>query len=211
MVKVSQKKVIAILKCGGVGVLATDTIYGVVGCALSKKAVARIYRIRKRNPKKPLIILIGSLRNLTQFCVKVDAQTKKLLSAVWPGKVSVILPCPLKKFAYLHRGTKTLAFRMPASVRMRRLLQKTGPLVAPSANSGGMPPATTITEAKKYFGEGADFYINAGRRASAPSTLVAVEGGRIVIKRQGSVKVNPYTSIMGYSQQCARIKTDMDR
>ena len=194
MGKVSQKEVAVILKRGGVGVLATDTLYGIVGCALSKKAVARIYRLRKRDPKKPLIILIASVRDCARFGVKIDTQTKKLLSAVWPGKVSVILSCRYKKFFYLHRGTKTLAFRVPASIRVRRLLQKTGPLAAPSANIEGMPPATTVTEAKKYFGEGVDFYINSGKRASAPSTLVALESGRIVIKRQDSRILRSRTS-----------------
>lgn len=189
MKRVSRKDVVAILRRGGVGVLATDTLYGVVGSALSRKAVERIYRLRKRNPKKPLIVLIASMRELARFDVKADAQTKEFLAAVWPGKVSVVLPCPFKKYAYLHRGTKTLAFRVPKSVLLQRLLQKTGPLVAPSANIEGMPPATTVTEAKKYFGDKADFYINAGRRVSAPSTLVAIEHGRIVIHRQGSAKI----------------------
>lgn len=189
MEKILQKDATIILKRGGIGVLATDTLYGLVGCALSKKAVAHIYRVRKRNLKKPCVILIASSRDMGKFGVKADARTKQLLGTVWPGKVSVILPCPHKKFTYLHRGTKTLAFRMPANIRMRRLVQKTGPLAAPSANIEGMPPATTIVEAKKYFGESIDFYINTGTRASMPSTLVAIEGGRIVIKRKGATKV----------------------
>ena len=170
-----HKDAITILKRGGIGVLPTDTLYGVVGSALSKKAVARIYTVRNRNQKKPCIILIHSIRDLALFGIS--------------GRVSVIMPCPYKKFAYLHRGIKTLAFRMPADIRTRRLLQKTGPLVAPSANTEGMPPATTIAAAKRYFSESVDFYISAGKRVSAPSTLVVIEDGRIVIKRQGSTKV----------------------
>ena len=193
MEKVSQKKATAILKRGGVGVLATDTLYGIVGSALSKKTVARIYRLRKRNLKKPLIILIASIGDLAQFGVRANTQTKKLLNVVWPGKVSVILPCPRKRFAYVHRGTQTLAFRIPKSASLKRLLQKTGPLVAPSANIEGMPPATTIKEAKKYFGTAVDFYINAGKRVSAPSTIVVIEGGHIVIKRQGAGIVDKFS------------------
>lgn len=184
-----HKDAITILKRGGIGVLPTDTLYGVVGSALSKKAVARIYTVRNRNQKKPCIILIHSIRDLALFGISLDKETKKILAPLWPGKVSVIMPCPYKKFAYLHRGIKTLAFRMPADIRTRRLLQKTGPLVAPSANTEGMPPATTIAAAKRYFSESVDFYISAGKRVSAPSTLVVIEDGRIVIKRQGSTKV----------------------
>ena len=189
MENISQKDAATILKQGGIGVLATDTLYGLVGCALSKKTVERIYRVRKRNPKKPCIILIHSLRDCARFGVKADARTKQLLSTVWPGKVSVILPCAFKKFTYLHRGTNTLAFRMPKNILLRQVLQKIGPLIAPSANIEGMSPATTITEAKKYFSKTVDFYMNAGKRVSAPSTLIAIEHGRIIIKRQGAVNL----------------------
>lgn len=175
----------------GIGVLPTDTIYGLVGSALSPKAVARIYKLRLRNPKKPVIILIGSLKDLSLFNIKTDNRTKKLLNRFWPGKVSVILPCPYKKFFYLHRGKKTLAFRLPKDKSLMKLLEKTGPLAAPSANLEGFPPAETIKEAKKYFGEAVDFYVNRGRLISLPSTLIAIRNGRVFLKRKGAVKLPP--------------------
>ena len=180
-----QWEIVKILARGGIGVLPTDTLYGVVGSAFSEKAVARLYRIRERDPRKPFIILIGSQSDLKRFGVTVDAPTQNILSRVWPGKVSVILPCPLKKFSYLHRGTGTLAFRLPRSLRIRTFLEKTGPLVAPSANLSGMPPAQTLREARKYFGDRVDFYLGAGKRRSGPaSTLIAVQNGKIVVKRK---------------------------
>lgn len=207
-----------ILQRGGVGVLPTDTLYGLVGSAFSKKAVRRIYKLKKRNPKKPLIILIGSFSDLARFGVKPDAKTLKILRNIWPGKaspvrgkmptasaaplvrasngVSVILPCRNKKFLYLHRGTNTLAFRLPANPvknfishgarkSLRVLLRETGPLVAPSANPEGKPPARTIREAKKYFGDAVDFYADGGTVSSQPSALIAIKNGRIIIKRKG--------------------------
>jgi len=149
-----------LLEKGGVGVLPTDTIYGIVGSALRKKTVERIYRLRKRNPKKPMIVLIATLHDLKRFGVKIDSETARILKKLWPNKISVILPCRSKKFSYLHRGTKTLAFRLPAeasakaglpSFSLRKLLKSVGPLVAPSANWEGERPARTIQEAKKYF------------------------------------------------------------
>jgi L-threonylcarbamoyladenylate synthase len=172
-----------LLGAGGVGIMPTDTIYGIVGSALDKKAVERIYRLRKRDLKKPMIILIAGIGDLKLFGVKVDRGTEKNLKDVWPGKVSVILPCPAGKFSYLHRGTKTLAFRLPKPLRLRELLRTTGPLVAPSANLHGMPPARTIAEAKKYFADKVDFYADAGRLHSKPSTLIKIEQGRIVVVR----------------------------
>lgn len=172
-----------VLAAGGIGVLPTDTIYGIVGSALDKKSVARIYKLRRRNPKKPMVILIGSLEQLKLFGVRLDAQTKKLLKKLWPGKVSVILPCKSKKFTYLHRGTKTLAFRLPKPAWLQKLLRKIGPLVAPSANQEGKPPAKTIKEAKKYFGKLVDFYVDSGRIFSRPSKLIKLKNSKIVILR----------------------------
>lgn len=180
-----REKIIKILRENGVGVLPTDTLYGIVGSALSKKAVARIYRLRKRNSGKPMIVLIGSISDLKTFGVKINEATLKNLQEIWPGKVSVILHCPNKKFEYLHRGTGAVAFRVPAMPSLRRLLKKTGPLVAPSANLEGLPPAQNILEAKKYFGDSVDFYYGRKKSDILPSTILAYASGKWSIKRQG--------------------------
>lgn len=183
----------AILAAGGVGVLPTDTIYGIVGSTLNKKTVERIYRLRERSAKKPMIILISSLADLKLFGIALNKKEHALVRRVWPGKVSVVMPvargAAARKFAYLHRGTKSLAFRMPEPAWLRALLKKTGPLVAPSANLEGQPPAKTIGDAKKYFGANVEFYGNAGRRVSKPSTIVALKDGAIVVLRKGAVKI----------------------
>lgn len=180
---------IEILKKGGIGVMATDTIYGVLGSALNKETVERIYKLRERNPHKPMIILIGQIKNLGLFGIEIDKKTQEILRKFWPGKVSVILPCPGEKFAYLHRGTNSLAFRLPAKPDLVKILEKTGPLVAPSANPEGLAPAKTIVEAKKYFGKKVDFYLTEGELDSPPSTLIAIENGKVIVKREGAVKI----------------------
>lgn len=167
---------VKIIKRGGIGVIPTDTLYGIVGLALSKKAVSRIYRVRGRNPKKPFIILIGSIADLKRFGIRVNSEVNaRVLNKVWPGPVSVILPCPSKKFTYLHRGTKTLAFRVPKTVWLRAILKKTGPLVAPSANPEGKATALTVAEARTYFGSRVDFYLDRGRRNAQASNLLEIK------------------------------------
>jgi L-threonylcarbamoyladenylate synthase len=173
-----------ILSNGGVGVLPTDTIYGIVGSALNPRTVARIYKLRRRNLKKPMIILIGSLGDLRLFGITPDRATLKILKKFWPGNVSIILPCKIKRFLYLHRGTKALAFRLPKPIWLCQLLQKTGPLVAPSANWEGKLPARTIGEAKKYFGKEVDFYVDAGLMNSTPSMLIKIEKGKVIVLRK---------------------------
>jgi L-threonylcarbamoyladenylate synthase len=164
-------------------VFPTDTLYGLVGSAFSKKAVKRIYAVKKRNMKKPLIVLIGSFRDVKRFGVVLTSIQRKFLRHVWPGPVSVILPVRGKKFVYLHRGTRGVAFRLPRSVRLRSFLKKTGPLVAPSANPEGKPPAKVIAQARRYFGDTIDFYIDGGILKRNPSTLLQMKGNGYTILR----------------------------
>ena len=162
------KKIIDILKKGGVGVMQTDTLYGLVGRADSKKAVERIYKIKGRNKNKPLIILISDIKDLKKFRVKISDEELIFLEKVWPGKVSVIL--------------SGLAFRLPNKKPLIKILKKTGPLVAPSANLSGLKPAKNIKEAQEYFGDNVDFYLSGGTLKSRPSTLIG-------INKKGEIKV----------------------
>ena len=174
-----------IIAKGGAGVIPTDTLYGIVCSALSPKAVQRVYRLRKRSANKPVIVLIGKTGDLKLFGVKTDSATARILNRLWPGPVSVILPCESRKFSYLHREKKAVAFRLPSNAALRRFLNKTGPLIAPSANFEGKPPAETIKEAQKYFGSKIAFYVDGGKIKSKPSSLVSVKGGKVAVIRKG--------------------------
>lgn len=180
---------VSILARGGVGVMPTDTIYGLVGQALKPDTVERIYRLRGRDRGKPCIVLIGNLADLKKFKIELSSAEQATLVKVWPGQVSVILPCPHDELAYLHCGMKTLAFRLPDSERVKKILNETGPLVAPSANAQGSRPAKTIAEAKMYFADEVDFYDDGGVLNSLPSTLVSLQGGKLKVIRSGAVSV----------------------
>jgi len=187
--KINDKNLIKIIRSGGVGILPTDTLYGLVCRVQDDMAVKRLYKVRKRNPKRPCIILISKLSDLKLFGIKFGKLEKAFLEKYWPGAVSVVLECKDKKFQYLHRGTKTLALRLPKSESLRKLISKTGPLLAPSANPEGETPALTISEAKKYFGSEVDFYIPAGKLNKKASTLVKIKDGKVEVLRQGSVRI----------------------
>lgn len=178
-----------VLRGGGVVVLGTDTIYGVVGTALNQNTVERIYELRKRDKGKPMIVLISSMEDLRIFGIKPNETEKDILSELWPGGVSVILPFINPKFEYLSRGGGTLAFRVPGNEALRQMLHEIGPVVAPSANVEGKKSAETISEAEAYFGADVDFYEDAGRLEGESSTLVAIEAGRLKVVREGAVKI----------------------
>lgn len=193
-----------ILKSDGVVILPTDTLYGIVSSVMSKKAVERIYDLKRRKENKPFIVLINSYKQLEIFGIIINEVQTKTLKKFWPGKVSVILNCKNKKWQYIHRGLNSIAFRMigKRNKNLYNLIKKVGPIVAPSANPEGQKPAETITEAKAYFsphrqgpwgspkqGIGPDLYINGGVRKSAPSTLIRMVDGKIEVLRQGAKKI----------------------
>lgn len=181
-----------IIKKDGVVVLPTDTLYGLVGRADSKKAVERIYEIKGRDENKPFIVLINSYKQFSDFGIILNSNQREFLKKVWPVEVSVIIPCLLKKFEYLHKGTHSIAFRMIAKRKrnLYKLIKLAGPIVAPSVNPQGKEPAISIKQAKKYFGDSIDLYINAGVRMSKPSTLVKFENKTWKILKQGNVKID---------------------
>lgn len=183
-------KIIELIKAGMVGVMPTDTIYGIVGLALNPETVEEIYALRKRETDKPFIILISSIDDLKKFEVKLTQEQKDFLEKNWPNPLSVILVVSSEKFKYLHRGKNSLAFRMPMDEKLLGLLTQTGPLVAPSANLAGAKPAEEVEESKKYFGDQVSFYVSKGKRKSKPSTIIQLfEDGTRIILRQGAFRV----------------------
>lgn len=183
--------IVDLLKKGKIGVMPTDTIYGIVGSALNPETIEDIYKLRKRTPDKPMIILISSLEDLKKFNIILTKAQRDFLKKAWPNPLSVILSCPDEKFNYLHRGKKSLAFRIPKNKMLLSILEKTGPLVAPSANFEREKPAETIAQAKKYFRDRIAFYVTGGKLKSKPSTVIRLyEDGKKIVLREGSFKGN---------------------
>ncbi len=180
-----NEALIDVLTEGGVVVMPSDTIYGVWGQALNFLTVERINNIRRREEAKPFIVLIGDTEELKKFSIKITEEQKKALDKYWPGPVSVVLDCPEESFQYLHRGFKTIAFRLPGQADLQNLLKKTGPLVSPSANLPGLPPAKNISEAKNYFADLVDLYIDGGEISGKPSKLIQLhKDGSVNILRE---------------------------
>ncbi len=169
------RKIIKLFKQGQIGVMPTDTIYGVHGLAQNQKVVERIYQLKIRSKKKPFIVLIHNLANLNLFGIKLDAQTREILKKVWPGKVSVILG--------------STAFRMPENDFLQKILAQTGPLISTSANLSGRDPAKNIEEARAIFEDQVDFYIDGGDLQASSSTVISLVRGKIKVLRQGEVSL----------------------
>lgn len=183
------KEIAGVLKNGGIAVIPTDTIYGIVGHAASKIAVERIYKLRRRTSSKPMIILAASVEQIADLGTKVTSKQKAIFKKLWPNPVSIVLDCPSRKLSYLHRGKKSLAFRIPNNEFLLSLLKLSGPLVAPSANFEGGKPAINIEEAKNYFKDSVPLYVDTGQLNSPPSTVVKLEKNKFILLRQGAAKI----------------------
>lgn len=168
---------------GKLAVIPTDTLYGLVASAFKPEAVEKVYALRRRTPSKPCIILIANFTQLKGLGITPTKSQQATLEHHWPNPVSFILPTDSSDLEYLHRGTCSLAVRMPDDTELRELITLTGPLIAPSANHEGMPPAKSIAEAKAYFGDEVEFYIDKGVRKGEPSGLIDLTGRTPVILR----------------------------
>jgi L-threonylcarbamoyladenylate synthase len=178
-------------KPGAIGVIPTDTVYGVVARAADKEAVARLYGLKKRDSKPGTVIAaaIGQLEELG-----LQHRYLKAVEQFWPGAVSVVIPASDPELEYLHRGKMSLAVRVPAGKDMQALLKKTGPLLTSSANKPGQPPAGTVDEARRYFEDSVDFYVDGGDLSDRePSTIIRILDDAIEVLRPGAVKIDDDT------------------
>lgn len=171
LTSVNDPEIVRILSAGGIGVIRTDTLYGLVGRADDKAAVQRIYDLKHRDEAKSPIVLIGVA---SQLYDEPNEQAQHIIANSWPGKVSIILPS-VSAPEWIRRDNASVAYRLPDDVALRQLLRATGPLVAPSANPEGQAPAMNVDQAAAYFGSEVDFYVDGGTVVDdTPSRLLKV-------------------------------------
>lgn len=172
---------------GGVGVIPTDTVYGVVCRAGDEVAVSRLYELKQRE-QKPGTIIAASTQQFE--ALGIPARYLKPIAHYWPNPVSIVVPVGFR-LPYLHQGKGSLALRIPKDDTLLQLLEQTGPLLTSSANHPGKPPAETVQQAIDYFGDAVDFYVDGGQRdGSLSSTVIRIVDDAIEILRQGAIKIN---------------------
>jgi len=185
--RLTDPQLITCLQQGAVGVVPSDTLYGLMCRADNPEAINRLYQIKSRE-LKPGTLIAASVDQLVDL--GIPRRYLKPVEHFWPGPVSVVVPTtPALK--YLDHGLMSLPVRIPADEGLRALLEETGPLQTTSANLPDEPPATNYAEALAYFGEMVDFYVDAGELpGKPPSTIIRVVDDAIEVIRQGAVKID---------------------
>jgi L-threonylcarbamoyladenylate synthase len=178
-------KLVSLLKDGAVGVIPTDTVYGLVASAANQAAVERLYALKSRD-HKPGTLIAASIDQVVALGIK--ARYLKAVEQYWPGPISVETPHQVE---YLNMGTGRQGVRIPDDAPLLELLEQTGALQTTSANMPGEPVANTVAEAQAYFGDTVDFYVDGGDLSGRPpSTIIQIIDDAIVVIREGALKID---------------------
>lgn len=176
--------VIEALRADKLVVAPTDTIYGLLARADSPRVVDELYRVRQRDRTKSCIILLSSADNIPEL----TADQRRIYDQLYCERpTTIIVRASPDVMPHLVRTDATLAFRaVPPETALSELIQLVGPLLAPSANLAGQPPATTINEAIAYFGDQVAVYVDGGEVAEAvPSRIIKfTDDGQVITLRQ---------------------------
>ncbi len=165
-------KVIETLQNGGVVVCPTDTVYGFLADAENKKAVEKIYKIKKRSKSKLLPIFIKDMKMAKELAF-IEKEHEKILNKKWPGKYTFVLK--RKKGLKLYGVDKnTIALRIPKYKFLNDLLKKIDkPLVQTSVNISSNPALTKISDIIKQFNKYDILIIDADNlKKNRPSKII---------------------------------------
>lgn len=167
-----------------VGILPTDTVYGYHAVPWDDEAVERIYRMKGRDGRQPLLVLCGSLADLDRLGIGADARTLEALDRIWPAPLTAILP--ISRPLPVSGGGLSLGVRIPALEWLRNLLQRTGPLASTSLNRRAEPPSLFLPDDGDPLLSEADLVVDAGRLEGQPSTVVDFTKSSPEVLREGA-------------------------
>lgn len=185
-------EIVNILKAGGVVMHPTETCYGFAANVFDEKAVEKIYKIKGRNEKKPLSILVDSYE-MGRFFGVFSPKATELAKKYWPGPLSIVVPRTEKLPAFFNPGVDFVSMRVSAHdlcVKVPHLL--IFPVTTTSANAYGKDPLYSCEDFSQFEdrAEMIDLIVDAGKIPfNKPSTIVKVEGDKVTVLRQGEAIV----------------------
>ncbi|MBV9140762.1 MAG: threonylcarbamoyl-AMP synthase [Pseudonocardiales bacterium] len=178
-------------------VLPTDTVYG-LGCdAYSSLAVQALLDAKGRGRDMPVPVLVGSWAALDGLVLRVPPQARTLVEAFWPGGLSLVLPNAPSLAWDLGETRGTVMLRMPLHPVALELLREVGPMAVSSANRSGLPPATTVEQAREQFAERVRVYLDGGKAGETASTILDLTGDDPVVLREGAVTAAQIGEVLG--------------
>jgi len=179
--------------------IPTETVYGLAGNAYSDQACRKIFKLKKRPRKNPLIVHYYDLKKVKEDCYLNDSFLK-LYKRFCPGPITFILD--LKKKSKISKiatnRKKTLAVRFPKHLVTRNLLKVLKfPIAAPSANISSRVSAVTSNHVKDDFGKKIKYILEGGRsKIGVESTIIDLRE-KPKILRLGGLDLKNIQKILG--------------
>lgn len=113
-----------IVKSGGILILPTDTVYGIVSSALEENAVSKIYEIKNREKDKPLNILVSNIDMIKKSVKSLNETEEKIINKFFPGALTMVF----NKNTYIPEivtgGLDTIGIRMPKNKFLLELIEE---------------------------------------------------------------------------------------
>lgn len=163
---------------GNIVVFPTDTVYGFLADAENKKAVGKIYKIKKRSKLKPLAVFVKDIK-MAKELAEISKEQEKILKNKWPGKYTFVLN--------RKDGKGTIALRIPKYKLLNDLLKKINkPLAQTSVNISGKETLFKTEDIKEQFKKQKDLlFFDAGNLPKRKSSaIIDLTNGKSKILRK---------------------------
>ncbi|MCA6070458.1 MAG: threonylcarbamoyl-AMP synthase [Endomicrobium sp.] len=185
----SYKKTAEIIKTGGIAIVPTETVYGFAVDAFNMEAQKKIYKIKKRSLKKPLILMATNIDSV-KLLVEIPKKALAIAKRFWPGQLTLIFPTTeLGKI--VSGGRNDIGARIPNSEFMLNLLKEVDrPIFTTSVNVSNKKSAKNINETVEFNGI-VDVIVDGGQcKFSLESTVVNMVQFPYVIIRKGCLNTD---------------------
>lgn len=159
-----------ILQKGGIIIYPTDTLYGLGADIFNQKAVERILKIKGRDFKKPISVMVSNFSEIEKLA-QVNLKQKKIIKAILPGPFTLLLKKRKKVPDFITAGSDKAGFRMPCSEVCQKL-SKNMPLTTTSANVADFKPSLSLKKITREFGEKVDFILKGEKLSGQPSIII---------------------------------------
>ena len=168
------RKAIHILRNGGLVIAPTETFYGIIADAWSRKAIGRLVELKERDYGKPIPLIAGDTIVVSKTAETLPSIFKPLAEKFWPGPLTLVLKAARGFPNGITAGTDSIGIRIPAQSPALDLAKFfRGPLTATSANFSGNPPARSIKELDEDLVRAVDLVIDGGWTPGVkPSTVL---------------------------------------
>ncbi|HGY5424430.1 TPA: L-threonylcarbamoyladenylate synthase [Streptococcus pyogenes] len=177
----------SIIESGDALVLPTETVYGLFAKALDEKAVNAVYDLKQRPRDKAMNLNVADFNSILVFSKEQPRYLKKLYQAFLPGPLTIILKANDQVPYWINSGLSTVGFRLPSHPITTALIQKTGPLIGPSANLSGKASGRVFDHIMQDFDFQVFGYADDPFLTGKDSTILDLSGERAVILRQGAI------------------------